>query len=560
MRDRQRVVLNEIDAALSSGYKRIFFEAPTGFGKSPVAVSLALYLGSSHFCTATKDLQTQYSRDFPFISEVTGRGNFPCIIKEEMGLTETCDFGPCVRDDAYDCVFKTRLADYSISGAGTKSERIVIDPAAMSKYSSRMESRLVKSDWRPCHYFDQKWRGARSSHTIYNYRYFLSDIFFSGSSQKRNLLVLDEAHRLESEVSDFKSFSVSRNSIGHIKVKMPDAANAEDIETWIEFCIEAQERLDDFIEKASGILESSKQKVPMEPYTEHNLIQAIERESQLAAAVADMKSNKENWIVSSLTRDDDDGGTIQRVVLTPLDVSGYFGPILDKGNVALFMSATILSKEYLCRVTGIEEDTVKFVRVAESDIPLQNRPIFLENVAWLNARTMNESMPAIAAKVGEIMNRHANEKGIIHTTSYSQLEAIKGRLDSKNASRLIETGKSIDRREALRRHYESARPTVLISPSLHLGLDLKDDLSRFQIIVKVPYPDLNDKKIAALKQRDPKWYLWHTVLRMVQSYGRSVRGPQDRASTYVLDKSVKYLLDGAGEMVPKWFSDAIRKP
>jgi hypothetical protein len=30
---------------------------------------------------------------------------------------------------------------------------------------------------------------------------------------------------------------------------------------------------------------------------------------------------------------------------------------------------------------------------------------------------------------------------------------------------------------------------VLISPSFNTGLDLKDDYARFQIIVKVPYPN-----------------------------------------------------------------------
>lgn len=97
----------------------------------------------------------------------------------------------------------------------------------------------------------------------------------------------------------------------------------------------------------------------------------------------------------------------------------------------------------------------------------------------------------------------------------------------------------------------------MISPSLHLGLDLKDDLSRFQIIVKVPYPDLTDRKISALKQKDPDWYTWHTVLRLIQTYGRSVRGPEDYASTYVLDSSISYLLKSADKMIPKWFSEAI---
>jgi len=112
----------------------------------------------------------------------------------------------------------------------------------------------------------------------------------------------------------------------------------------------------------------------------------------------------------------------------------------------------------------------------------------------------------------------------------------------------------------LEKHYSSKKPTVLISPSLHLGVDLKDDLSRFQIIVKVPYPDLTDKRIGKMKERDPKWYTWNTVLRLVQAYGRSIRNDEDSATTYILDSSISYLLKNAHDIVPKWFTEAIVEP
>jgi ATP-dependent DNA helicase DinG len=60
-----------------------------------------------------------------------------------------------------------------------------------------------------------------------------------------------------------------------------------------------------------------------------------------------------------------------------------------------------------------------------------------------------------------------------------------------------------------------------------------------------------------MKQRDPKWYTWNTILRLVQAYGRSVRSKDDFANTYILDGSISYLLRDANEMLPKWFSDAI---
>ncbi|HYZ50090.1 MAG TPA: hypothetical protein VE593_04320, partial [Nitrososphaeraceae archaeon] len=72
-RNNQISVLNQISAAFNSGYKYIILEAPTGFGKSPVAIAVAMTLGSSYICTSTKDLQTQYSRDFPYLKVAKGK-------------------------------------------------------------------------------------------------------------------------------------------------------------------------------------------------------------------------------------------------------------------------------------------------------------------------------------------------------------------------------------------------------------------------------------------------------------------------------------------------------
>ena len=555
MRDKQQKILEEIEQAIKSGFKYIFLEAPAGFGKSPVAIALARYLGSSHICTATKDLQAQYSRDFPFIREVKGKSNFICIIKDEMGLDETCNYGPCLKDDGYDCIYKTKLGDYKVQGEGTKYETVELDHFAQKKYIDKMksQSKIIQFDWKPCHYYHQKWIALKSSHTIYNYKYFLSDVFYSNNLQKRQLLVLDEAHTVESEVADFKSFTIFNEGItGFLpKLSIP-YKNEYDIETWITFGTELREKLLIFIDKASTILERN---IDQYPFTEKNLIDAITKEKNLTTVIEDMRNNKDNWIVTNVEKATNN--QLRKVSVTPIDVSSYFKDILDKGSISLFMSATILSKDYLCKIGGIKSDQVKFIRVQESNFPLKNRPIYLMNVAWLNAKTMNQSLPAIANAVNNIMTTHKNEKGIIHTTSYSQLRFIKENISKENAIRLIETGSKLDRNEMLEKHYNSSKPTVLISPSLYLGVDLKDNLSRFQIIVKVPYADLTDRKISVMKQRDPNWYTWNAILKLIQAYGRSIRSKEDFANTYILDSSITFLLKQAKEMSPKWFSDAI---
>jgi len=558
IRPNQKKVLDDIDQALKSGFKYIFLEAPTGFGKSAVAVALSRFLGSSHICTSTKDLQTQYSRDFSYLFEVKGRNNFPCMVKEDMGIKESCDYGPCLKDDDYDCLYKTRLSDYEIKSEGTIYENIDINKYALKKYydKTKEHSQLVRLEWKPCVYYHQKWMSIKSSHTIYNYKYFLSDLFYSSGANKRKLLILDEAHTLESEVSSFKNFIINKEYLNRFFPKLSLPENKPlDVETYINFCTHLKERFSDYIDKAENMVENDVNKSEIN-VTEKNLIDALAFEKNLSIFLEDLHSNKDNWLVTNLIKNENDN-KINRIKMEPLDVSNYFVDIFDKGSISLLMSATILSKDNLCKAVGLKNDEVKFIKIEESDFPIEHRPIYLMNVAWLNAKTMTESLPHLAKVIDNLLSVHKSDKGIIHTTSYSQLQFIKNNLSKENLSRLIETNPKLDRNEMILKHSQSSKPTVLISPSMYLGVDLKDDLSRFQIIVKVPYPDLTDKKISVLKQRNPKWYEWNTILRLIQAYGRSIRNSDDYANTYILDSSVSFLLKNGKDMIPKWFSEAI---
>src|SRR5215472_8171791 len=108
LREKQAFVLKEIDDAFALGYKYIVLEAPTGFGKSPVAIAAALTLGSSYICTSTKDLQTQYSRDFAFVRVAKGKSNFTCEVKDDF-----------IRNGTYKCkACGLRALDHTFRGRG----------------------------------------------------------------------------------------------------------------------------------------------------------------------------------------------------------------------------------------------------------------------------------------------------------------------------------------------------------------------------------------------------------------------------------------------------------
>ena len=55
IRPNQSLVLQEICEAFNCGYKFVVLEAPTGFGKSPLALGVARTLGTSYICSATKE-------------------------------------------------------------------------------------------------------------------------------------------------------------------------------------------------------------------------------------------------------------------------------------------------------------------------------------------------------------------------------------------------------------------------------------------------------------------------------------------------------------------------
>ncbi len=452
-----------------------------------------------------------------------------------------------------------------------------------------------------------------SSHSIFNYSNFLAFLLQSKKSlPSRELLVLDEGHLLETEIVKFRGLSISKRRwkrylIGN-RLKIIDFGY-NDIEQWIDFLIELEaimlnllgydsmvESLDvqrkikynwtgkrhhtlkstnyndrrgritsasELFDSDEEIVQKYEEGIPKRSSAATNKISdelavdAVRDTEKLTLTINNLLSNPKNWIISDIKKENYE---VIKVEFKPLDISSYCKGVFEKCSKTMITSATILNAKAFCRSVGLNPDEVKFIQV-ESEFPVENRPIYILNIAYLNFRNLQlqEVKSSITRAIDNIMTMHKNDKGIIHTTSYEQIDFIKENISQTNARRLIITDPEIQRDEVIAQHTNNTtKPTVLISPSLHTGLDLKNELSRFQIMTKVPYPNKGDRWISAKRERDEEWYYWQTALKLIQAYGRSIRSHEDWAKTYILDSSFGYFVRKNRNILPAWFIQAIR--
>ncbi len=245
--------------------------------------------------------------------------------------------------------------------------------------------------------------------------------------------------------------------------------------------------------------------------------------------------------------------------LVPLHVGTMARGLLDEAADLIVLSSAFLGHPAaLAECFDLQTSDVRALR-SESPFPLERRPIVYRPVGALSRSTLAELEPAVFDEVAAIMVRHATEKGVIHVPSYAAAERLMHHLDARaprEHRRIIWVDSAAVKEPALEHHRSSPLPTVLLSPSLREGVDLPDDDLRFQILTKVPYPDLGDPWTAARQRRDPRWYALETAKALVQAYGRSCRHSEDRGTTYILDGQFSRFLTRYRALLPSWFLDA----
>ena len=212
------------------------------------------------------------------------------------------------------------------------------------------------------------------------------------------------------------------------------------------------------------------------------------------------------------------------------------------------LSATIIDKQTFCQTLGISQKDCSFISIPSPFDP-KNRPVIFSPVGSMSAKCIDTTLPLLSKAVEEVLKHHKGEKGIIHCKTFKIANYIRNNVRS---SRFI-IHNSGNRDEMLQKHIKSKTDSVLLSPSMTEGVDLKDDASRFQIICKVPYPYLGDKLVKKRMNKFPGWYSLQTAKTIVQSAGRSVRSEKDHAITYILDRDFDRFLNNNLSLFPDDF-------
>jgi Rad3-related DNA helicase len=228
------------------------------------------------------------------------------------------------------------------------------------------------------------------------------------------------------------------------------------------------------------------------------------------------------------------------------------------GQKVMLMSATILDPHAFAESLGIDKNEYSVIKIP-SPFPAENRPIFQSTIGSMSSSQIQYNLPKLKAAIEAILDEHDGQKGIIHCHTYKIARYLKHNLKSKKYAKRILMHNSDNRDEILKKHITTKQPTVLLSPSMTEGVDLKGDLSKFQVICKIPYPYLGDPIIKKRMNKNKGWYALQTAKSIVQSCGRSIRNESDQAVTYILDEDWHRFYGRNSNIFPEDFKKAIIK-
>jgi len=252
----------------------------------------------------------------------------------------------------------------------------------------------------------------------------------------------------------------------------------------------------------------------------------------------------------------------ERWTFKPVFVSKYAEQHLWRhADRFMLMSATIISPDEMAHSLGIPRDEIDFIDLP-STFPPERRPIYYLPAANLTKKTEGVERPKAIAALDAILDKHPNDKVLVHTVSYGYAQQTVSM--SRHKKRMLTYDQAKDREVRLEEFKRAPNGTVLVASSMERGVNLPGDLCRVAVVMKVPFLNLGDKQIATRLHSDKKngqlWYNVSAIRTLVQMCGRGMRSASDRCDVYILDAQFERLYRENKYLFPEWWRAALKMP
>jgi len=530
LRPEQDAVLKQI-AENWDKKKYFILQCDVGTGKSGIAKTAANWSKNAFIITQTKQLQDQYVHDFAHegnMVSLKGKANYPCNKNPRLN----CENGPC----------------------------------SLLKPKARKNMSCMKN----CKYYCLRQKAHQSQVVLTSYAYIFRAFDCAGHWKPRELMVFDEAHLLEQQLVEFASFNINpeyinnrwlvfencRDKAEHLKRFHASGykENIARLKVIDELLYNKHEELfEDMQNELDGEIDVDKLDEDAIDYLSKTHAEYYELDKLWKKLEVFLEANPEDWVVSAMP-----DGSLQ---CTPLNINNLFSQFCDSwADKFIFMSATIIDTEGFIADLGLNPQDCLSVKIDSSFDPSKS-PIYYAPVGSMNYEHIDATMPKCCYAIGKILERRKDERGIIHTGNYKVAKRIfteANLISNDNHNRLLmKLNEETSNRRLIDLH-EQSKNTVLLSPSMTTGVDLKDDLSRFQVVVKLPFGSLADPRIKKKCNINPKWYAVEMLKTLIQACGRSTRSADDFSTTYILDASFQYYFDKYKDLLPKNFVSRIQ--
>lgn len=560
-RPEQEKIINEIITAIDNGYKNIILEAGTGVGKSAIATTIANHhetIDNSYIVTMTNQLQTQYIDDFDYmIEEIKGKSNYPC---NYGGNCEECNITN-QNQEQYQNYLKALKQYNNQPDKYTKPEK----PKKLKKCKT-------------CPYKEALKLALTNDIIITNYDFLHYAGNYAGILPERDLIIFDESHNFEKKVMQLIVKTLNRKTIyNEFNIDIFDAITQKTMTLkqiqeptyWINIC-----------EKIITIIKNKKQTYIKNNYAgidtesidtltkeDDNIIEFDNNIKKYDEITRILKEEK--WIIelptkkqilyddTYLTKNKKEG---LKAEFKPLTINEYTDTLLHFGKTRLFMTGTLGDKDMFCKWIGIDPKETHYI-YQKSPFPVEHRPIIRDYAGKMSGRK-NDGEPNwknedALLKIHDILEDHPNEKGVIHVSSNEQAWYIFNEL-KRYTRRYFKVAYGKYREQHIQDFEDDDTNMVLIGAGIKDGVDFKFDKCRFQILFKMPFPNLGGAQVNIRKRYDNTWYIYQTVMPLMQAYGRGIRDAEDYCTTYVLDSDFDRLLNDYGFLFNEYFVEAVK--